>query len=286
MEQVLTKEKTLMSYWLGRLSLIITPLVLVAIQWSSYEKLTEDMIYDVPITRLIPVLETSYLYLLILVASFLSVFLLSFDKRVAYYKTWKYLIPATLIVGSIFVAWDIAFTEMYVWRFNSDYYMGIRFLGLPFEEWLFFFIIPFCSIVIYESLNYYVKKDVFAQAENLISMILITALLIGGFAFWDKIYTSTTFLLTGAFLFYHVLFLDGRYRSRFYFSFLFILIPFLAVDGILTGGYTKAPIVLYNPEEYLNFRILSIPFEDMVYGFLMLLAIVTIVEYWKNKKIF
>lgn len=286
MEQVLTKEKTLMSYWFGRVSLILIPLVLVAIQWSSYEKLTEDMIYDVPVTRLIPVLETPYLYLLVLIVSFFSVFVLSFDKRVRYYKTWKYLLPATLIVSAIFIAWDIMFTEMYVWRFNTDYYMGIRFLSLPLEEWLFFLIIPFCSMVIYESLNYYIKKDVFAQAENLISMILIAGLLIGGFAFWDKIYTSTTFLLTGAFLFYHVLFLDGHYRSRFYFAFLFILIPFLAVDGILTGGYTKAPIVLYNPEEYLNFRVLSIPFEDIVYGFLMLLAIVTIIEHWRRKKIF
>ncbi len=284
MEQILTKEKTLMSYWLGRISLIVIPLMLVAIQWFSYEKLTEDMIYNVPTTRLIPMLETPYLYLLTLVVSFLSVFVLSFDKRVRYYKTWKYLIPATLIVGSIFVAWDIVFTEMYVWRFNADYYIGIRFLGLPFEEWLFFLIIPFCSMVIYESLNYYVKKDLLAQVENLISMILITALLIGGFAFWDKIYTSTTFLLTGAFIFYHVLFLDGSYRSRFYLAFIFILIPFLIVDGILTGGYTKAPIVLYNPEEYLNFRILSIPFEDIVYGFLMLFSIVSIVEYWRNKK--
>lgn len=286
MEQVLAKEKTTISYWLGRLSIIIIPLVLVAIQWSTYEKLTENMIYNVPTTRLIPALETQYLYLLTLVASFLSVFVLSFDKRVAYYKTWKYLIPATLIVGGIFIAWDIAFTEMYVWRFNADYYMGIRLLSLPLEEWLFFLIIPFCSMVIYESLNHYVKRDLLAKAESWISMILVIGLLIGGFAFWDKIYTSTTFLLTGAFLFYHVLFLDGHYRSRFYFAFVFILIPFLAVDGILTGGYTKAPIVLYNPEEYLNFRVLSIPFEDIVYGFLMLLAIVTIIEYWRSKKIF
>lgn len=283
MSQVMTKNKAALNIDWGKTILIFLPLLLVSVQWINYEQVTEELVYDVPINRQFTSFETNWLYALVLIFSFLSVFVLSFDKRVAYYKTWKYLFPAIAIVGIIFIAWDVIFTEMNVWQFNPDYYLGIKFLGLPIEELLFFVIIPFCSVVLYESANKYIKRDFLAGAENWISMLLIGGLLIGGIAFWDKIYTSTTFILTGSFLFYHVLFLPDTYRSRFYFAFIFILIPFVIVDGVLTGGYSQAPIVLYNPEEYLGLRIFSIPFEDFVYGFMMLLAIVTLMEHWRSQ---
>ncbi len=268
----------------GKTIMVLLPLLLVGIQWFNYKQITEKLVYDVPVNRLMPAFETSWLYALALIFSFIPVFALSFDKKVAYYKTWRYLFPAIAIVGSFFIVWDVIFTEMSVWQFNPSYYLGIKFLGLPIEEWLFFAIIPFCSVMIYESLNYYIKKDLLASAESWISMLLVGGLLIGGIAFWDKIYTSTTFLLTGSFLFYHVLFLSDHYRSRFYFAFIVTLLPFTLVDGILTGGYSQAPIVLYNPEEYLGLRIFSIPFEDYVYGLLMLLWIVTLIEHWRGKR--
>ncbi|MEM6700436.1 MAG: lycopene cyclase domain-containing protein, partial [Bacteroidota bacterium] len=141
----------------------------------------------------------------------------------------------------------------------------------------------FASIFIYECLNHYVKKDWLASYEKWISIILGSVLVIGGLIYWDQIYTSTTFLLTGGFIWYHYLFLPNHYRARFYFAFLVILIPFALVDGVLTGGYTQAPIVLYNPMEFLDFRIPSVPLEDYVYGLLMLFGMVTLLEHFRRK---
>lgn len=283
MSQVLSKDKSLvLSGNLGRWLVVGIPLLLVAIQWLTYERVTDELIYDVPTTWLIPTFETTALYAYLHVFSFIPVFLLSFDKRVHYYTSWKHLLPAIAIVGAVFIIWDVIFTEWNVWNFNEAYFLGIRLFHLPIEEWGFFFTIPFCCVFIYECLNYYVKKDLFAAFEQRISQVLIAALFLGGFLFWDKIYTSTTFFLTGGFILYHYLYLPSYYRSRFYFAYLIIIIPFLLVDGVLTGGYSNAPIVLYNPAEFLNFRIGSVPFEDGVYGLLLIMGVVTFLERFRG----
>ncbi len=46
---------------------------------------------------------------------------------------------------------------------------------------------------------------------------------------------------------------------------------FLSVNGILTGSGLDSPIVNYNPEEIIGFRIFTIPIEDTVYGYEMIL---------------
>ena len=92
-----------------------------------------------------------------------------------------------------------------------------------------------------------------------------------------------TCLLTAAFVLYHYLFLPKAERARFYFAFLVVLIPFTFVDGVLTGSYTSAPIVIYHPEEFLNLRITSVPLEDYIYGFLMLFSMVSLMEGLKRR---
>ena len=60
-------------------------------------------------------------------------------------------------------------------------------------------------------------------------------------------------------------------------SYSVVLIPFLIVNGLLTS----IPVVIYNNEENLGFRIFTIPFEDIFYG--MLLFMMNIAGYEKLK---
>ena len=124
-------------------------------------------------------------------------------------------------------------------------------------------------------------EDLLARVERPITLGLIAIFLAVGFLYWGHLYTSTTFILTGFFILYHFLFLDSAYRSRFYLAFLVSFLPFLLVNGVLTGGYTEQPVVIYNPEEYLGIRITSVPLDDAVYGFLLLFGVVTLYERWR-----
>ncbi len=67
-------------------------------------------------------------------------------------------------------------------------------------------------------------------------------------------------------------------------SFLVILIPFLIVNGILTGSFIDEPVVWYNDDENIGFRLFTIPIEDVFYAFNLLFSIQLIFNVLKNKK--
>ena len=58
------------------------------------------------------------------------------------------------------------------------------------------------------------------------------------------------------------------------------MIPFLIVNGLLTA----IPIITYNKLHILNIRIYTIPIEDMFYGMLNILLVISIYEYLKQRK--
>lgn len=265
-------------------SILVALLALVGVYWLWWEdrSFSAPFVYEVPQAGRWDFLERKSLYAWLHFFAILPVLALSFDKRVAYFRQWRYLFPGVILVGAFFIVWDVIFTAKGVWGFNEAYFLGFEILGLPFEEWLFFVTIPFASIFIYECLNYYFPKDWLAGAERGITITLMLLCATVGLIFLDRIYTSTTFLWTAVFLLGHLLLVKKGYRGRFYRAFLVVLVPFLLVDGVLTGALTQAPIVLYNPEEFLGLRIVSIPIEDAVYGFLMLMGAVTIMEYLRK----
>lgn len=103
-------------------------------------------------------MNNHYTYFLILAASFAGPLFLSFDKKVAFYKQWKYVLPAMLLPAALYIAWDIYFTSRAVWSFNADYITGIKLSNLPLEEVLFFLIVPYCCVFIYACIRAYFPK--------------------------------------------------------------------------------------------------------------------------------
>jgi len=276
------KEETKNLAWLKGL-LVLLPLVLVGIQWVIDVPEKGALLLEVPKVMDLPFLETEWNYMYLHLFTVIPVFLLSFDRKVHYYTRWKALMPSILVVGLIFIAWDVFFTWREVWGFNETYFLGVTLFHLPIEEWMFFLTVPFACVFIYECLNAYIRKDLLATVEPAITPVLIILCLAVGLIYWGHLYTSTTFLATGSFVAWHYFFADGSYRSRFYLSYLVSLIPFLMVNGVLTGGYTAEPVVIYNPAEYLDIRITSVPVDDSVYGFLLLFMVVTGYEKLRSK---
>lgn len=206
--------------------------------------------------------------------------MLSFDKKVAFYKNWKYLLPAMIIPAGLYIAWDIYFTSKQVWSFNENYITGIKFYNLPVEEVLFFFIVPYCCVFIYACIRAYFPGLKDRRWADVFLMILAAILLITGIYYIDRYYTGWTFIFTGAFIFFIYLFKSHFKKfnaASFIISYAVCLIPFLIVNGFLTS----IPVVLYNDAENLGIRIYTIPFEDTFYG--MLLVLMNIVLYEKIK---
>lgn len=223
-----------------------------------------------------------YTYLLINIFSISIPLIAGFDKRLKFYQQWKYLFPAMLLTMLLFIPWDVWFTDMGIWGFNPRYLTGVEIINLPIEEWMFFIFIPYSCLFTYEALKLLVRKDYFAPYVSLINYVLMFGLLIPGLFFIDKWYTSVTFLLTSVFIALQQFWIKGKYLGRFYFSFLFLLIPFFIVNGLLTGSFIDEQVVWYNDDENLGLRIFTIPVEDSVYALLMLIMNVTFYERLKK----
>ncbi len=262
----------------------ILSLFLILTHWLTDTVKTDILVYEVNRQWKIAAFETPYIYVYLHLFAFIPVVSLSFDKKVAYYKSWRYLLPALLIVAIIFWIWDIWKTSTGVWGFNSQYYL-YRLINLPIEEWLFFLTFPWASVFIYECLNaYFPKNTFFNRCEYPFSIALIFVFLGIGFVYWGHAYTATTSLVAGAALLWHFLFGENQFRAQFYRSFLVGLIPFVIVNGILTGIATHQPVVIYNPEEYLGIRFVTIPMDDFIYNFALLFGVTMLFEYFRQIK--
>ena len=229
-------------------------------------------------------MDSKYLYLWINFLTFIVPFLCSFYPKANFSSKWRYVIPAILATAIIFIAWDALFTQLGVWGFNPRYVSGIYAFGLPIEEILFFFCIPYACLFTYFALNHLIEKDYLFPHQELISSLLIIILLIFGSYFLHNLYTGATFILTGAFLALVMLKLRVRFMGRFYFAFALLLIPFFIVNGILTGSFIEEQVVWYNPQEMMGIRLGTIPLEDSVYALLLILLPITIWEKLESRR--
>lgn len=225
----------------------------------------------------------NYTYLLINLFSILIPFIASFDKRLDFYKKWKFLFPAIFVTLVFFISWDVLYTYLGVWGFNPKYLSGINLINLPIEEWMFFITIPYACVFTYTSLNYLIEKDYFKNYEKIISWTLIIVLLVVGLVNYNRIYTSFTFIATSIFIILHLYVFKSTYLSRFYFAYMVILFPFLIVNGILTGSFIDEQVVWYDNTQNLGIRIFTIPIEDSVYGLLLILMNVTLFEAFQSR---
>ena len=230
-------------------------------------------------TRTISGFKVKYAYLLINFLSVIFPLLLSFDKRVKFYKSWRFIWPGLLITGMLFLAWDIFFTVKGVWSFNPNYILGITFFKLPLEEILFFLTIPFSCIFIYECLNYYVKWQIPAQVVKVLTALLTVVSLLMIVFFHNRLYTLVNFGTLFLLLLLLRYFWKVKWLNRFYLAYLVSLIPFYIVNGILTS----VPIVSYNNAENLAVRVGTIPVEDHFYLMSLLLMNIAFFEYYKNR---
>jgi lycopene cyclase domain-containing protein len=221
-----------------------------------------------------------YLFLNAIILAFPLIF--SLERRwIKFYKKLKPLLISLFVVGIFFIAWDAFATSRGHWSFNPAYVNGIKLLGLPLEEILFFVTVPYSCLFVFESLFYFFgDKKLFAPRKWLFSIIGILIIL-SAFGFYNKEYTFLSILSVGISILFVSIVNVKLFSSRAYWFYTILtLLLFLIFNYILTS----IPVVQYSSTAITSFRVTTIPIEDFLFNFSMLTDYI-IIYIWASKKL-
>ncbi len=223
------------------------------------------------------------LYLLINFCTVIIAFIFSFHPKIQFYKHFKAFFIANIIAAFLFIIWDIIFTKLSIWGFNQKYLIGIYLFNLPLEEILFFICIPFSCLFTYHCLNKCYKISLSKSIESIIIISLSSLLFITGICNINHLYTSVTFISLALFLMLLKYVFNVNWLAKIIIIYPVLLIPFFIVNGILTGSFLDEPVVYYNNNQNMGIRLFTIPFEDLFYGFELIILNLFFYEKLKNK---
>ncbi len=222
------------------------------------------------------------LYLVLNIATLLIPLSLSFDKRVNFKQYWSFLLAGITFGLFIFIPWDIAFTKIGIWGFNPTYLTGIYLFHLPIEEWMFFITIPYACVFVYEVVRAYWPRFHFLSRPKWLVVPLALLLFMAGIA-KPGLYTSINFIGLSLLLLSYMVVAKPTFWGYFFITYLLISLPFLLVNGILTGSFIADEVVWYAPEHNLGIRIFTIPVEDFFYSMFLLLTVLVPYEFLKMR---
>jgi len=222
-------------------------------------------------------------YAWVIVATIIGPLALSFDKKVHFFTHFRALFPAILIVACVFLVWDEYFTIKKIWGFNGRYIIGQKLGNLPLEEVSFFLVVPFACVFVHEVLKAYFPKVHLVKFAHYFAFGFTLAGFLFGLTYMDHWYTASACIIS-AILTIGIYFVNRpSWYAQFVFTFLVALIPFILVNGILTGAVTDEPIVWYSEDHIMGPRIITIPVEDIFYNYCMLLPIVGLFEFFSKR---
>ena len=211
------------------------------------------------------------LYVLVNLGVIALPLLLSFDRRVAFFRRWPALLGALCVVSPVYIAWDVLVTARGDWWFNIEFAGDPVLFGLPLGEVLFFVTVPYACVFIYEVVRaYFPEYTARSMVRVLAATFSVVMILIGLAAVFREQQYTLLALLSAAAVLALVALLDRPMLTSSH-TWLFLVLsylPFLAVNGVLTS----LPVVGYNPEAIWGVRAFSIPLEDFFYNFGMLAA--------------
>jgi len=211
----------------------------------------------------------------------------TFKWKFKYYKFFRPLAASILIVGTSYILWDILVTFRGDWWFEDEFLIGIKIFGLPIEEILFFIVVPYACIFIYENLVYFVR-DKKIPFNKWFYITLAAVFIIIGIIFRNQDYTILSMFSCALFFILTSTLKQEILKSRNYWFYIILsFIPFIIFNYLLTSLI----VVGYNPDAIWggfgawNGRFFTIPFEDFFYNFSMLSFYLMLYLHLKEKLI-
>lgn len=190
----------------------------------------------------------------------------------------KYALLSISISAIPFLLWDAAVTERH-WFFANEYTFGFRVFGLPFEEILFFFTVPYACLFTWQMVKKYSAGATVTNksSNNKISLAISSAFLLASVLaiINGKEYTSLSALSFSLSILFDKYFGSRIFTTkRFLVYFLFVSFFTLIFNGYLTWR----PIVTYDEIYQIGFRIFTIPIEDFFFGYALLILSTSLFE--------
>ncbi len=225
----------------------------------------------------------NYWYLLVLLLLAGVTLFLFMKKTIVLVTEFKYMLPAIVFTGAIFILFNNRLLETGITEFNTNYLLGKKLYNLPVEEWIYLIIISLLSFSVYLLVS--------AKFENLkktnlfifISVVLLIGISYVAWSTRDKLIPFFISFLLAIYLAY-TLFRKRFYPhlAKFYISYLIVAIPFLCLRAIVNS----LPILIYKNEHIFGIRLFNMPVEEFAYLFLLMLINITIFEYLRNNQLY
>ena len=92
-------------------------------------------------------------YLIVLALCLIVTAPLELLLGVRVYRQTRRLALTLLSTGAVFVTWDLVGARLGHWGYEQSRIVGVHFLGLPLEEYLFFIVVPLCGVLAYEAVR-------------------------------------------------------------------------------------------------------------------------------------
>ena len=225
----------------------------------------------------------NYWYLLmLLILAGLTLFLV-LKKALVFVMEIKYMLPAIIFSGAIFILFNSRLVETGIMEFNPNFLSGKTIYRLPIEEWLYLLMISLLSFAVY-----FLVSAKFERLEKINLMVGISVVLLLGIAYvaWttrDKLIPFfISFLLS--IYFAYTLFRKQfyPYLAKFYISYLIMAVPFLLIRAILNS----LPVSMYNNEHIFGIVLFNTPIEEFGYLFMLMLINITIFEYLRKNQLY
>jgi len=222
-------------------------------------------------------MHTSFLFIDILIL--LAPILVSFFIKMQFYRKWKFAIIGIGFASLLFVIWDMFFTRLGVWTYNPEQNVGLYVYNLPFEDVLFYLVIAYTSLYIYECLRVFFPEIVHPKLGKLFGWLIVTICSITLFNHYDQIFTSVTALLLIVTYLNHLWVTRGDYLWHLFLAWIITTIPMMLIYGFLTG----IPILIFENEYILGYRLGPIPIELFFQNLLFLTWMIWIYERYKQR---
>jgi lycopene cyclase domain-containing protein len=181
---------------------------------------------------------------------------------------------AVLLPALVFIVWDGLVTGSF-WWFNERFVTGLKLFRLPVEEVLLFFTVPYASLFLWVNFEALVRSGPgqFCWLHLLVpSLFLLTALF---FLFLKRYYTFMACLFWALSLFADAVIGTNLFCRP---SFQWFLLALFGLTFAFNGYLTARPVVLYNNAVKTNLNVWTVPIEDFLFVFSLVLLVFILYE--------